>query len=103
LKATSESGIARLLTHIRDCGAVFDRIVVHWPVHTEMSRFVRPWMDYEDNNWFKPDKIWLKAAKKFCLGSFERTTECFRLELAILALLSQAAYQANEPFCYFDP
>jgi len=30
LKATSECGIARLLTHMRDCGAVFDRIVSYW-------------------------------------------------------------------------
>lgn len=76
---------------MRDCGTVFDRIAVHWSIHTEMNRFVRPRMNYEDSNWFKPDKIWLKAAKGFCLDSFEPTTECFRLEAAILALLSQAA------------
>ena len=36
------------------------------------------------------------------MDSLELTTECFRLESAILALLSQAAYQANEPLCSFE-
>jgi hypothetical protein len=49
---------------MRDCGAIFDRIVVHWSIHTEMSRFVRLWMNYDDGNWFKPDKIWLKKLQK---------------------------------------
>jgi len=44
----------------------------------------------------------VRSSKGFCLDSLELTTECFRLESAILALLSQAAYQANEPLCSFE-
>ncbi|EFH84095.1 hypothetical protein Krac_5113 [Ktedonobacter racemifer DSM 44963] len=89
--------------HIRDCGTIFDRVRVHWSIHAEMSYFVRLCMDYEDSNWFKPDGIWFKVAKRRFVVEQEHATECFPLELAAVALLSQVASQASELLCYFAP
>jgi hypothetical protein len=52
------------LTHIRDRGAVFDRVRVHWSIHAEMSYFVHLCMDYEDRNWFKLDTEEIKIVEK---------------------------------------
>jgi hypothetical protein len=34
-RTASESSTVELLTHIRDCGAIFDRDRVHWSIHVE--------------------------------------------------------------------
>ena len=52
-------GRVQLLMHIGDHSTVFGRVRVHWSIHVEMSELVRLSMNYEDSNWFKPDKIWI--------------------------------------------
>lgn len=42
-------GIVQLLTPIRDCGTIFDRVHAHWFINAEMSYFIRLCMDYEDS------------------------------------------------------
>ncbi|MBO0793725.1 MAG: hypothetical protein J2P36_22615, partial [Ktedonobacteraceae bacterium] len=50
-------------------------VPVHWSIHAEMSHFVRLCMDYEDSNWFKPDGIWFKVAKRRFVVEQEHATE----------------------------
>ena len=92
-----------LLTHIRDCGAIFDRDRVHWSIHTEVCFSTRFYVDYADGNWFKLDRIWIKTAKRSHLVQQERVIGWIPLEVLCLALPSRAPYQANEPLCCFEP
>jgi len=66
LRATSEYSIVQLLTHKRDCGAIFDRVPVYWSMLAEINLFACTMMDYMDKIWVKPDRIWIKTAKKRC-------------------------------------
>jgi hypothetical protein len=54
-----KSEIVLLLTHIRDCGATFDRDRVHWSIHAEMSLSLGLCMNSEGGNCVKQDWIWL--------------------------------------------
>ena len=68
-------GRVQLLTHIRDRSTVFDRIRVHWSIHAKMNKVAHLCMDYEDSNWFKPDGIWFKVAKRRFVAKQEHTIE----------------------------
>jgi hypothetical protein len=59
-----ESDIVQFLTHVCDCGATFDRIAVHWSMLAEIDLSACREMDYTDKIWLKPDRIWIKTAKK---------------------------------------
>ncbi len=98
-----ESDNVLLLTHKCDCGAIFDRVYVHWPIGVQISHSVRLCMDYEDSNCVKTDRIWFKTAKRLHLVLQERVTIWLLIEAGCLTLLSRMAFQANGLLCIFDP
>ncbi len=59
-----KSDIVLLLTHMRDCGAPFDRDRVHWSILAEIDFSTCMSMDYTTRIWFKLDTKWIKADKK---------------------------------------
>jgi len=63
LSTTPESGMVQLLTHIRACGASFDRNCVHWFSYSENYISANIGLDYQDRIWFKSDTKWFKADK----------------------------------------
>ncbi len=52
-------GHVLFLTHICDCGAIFDRYRVRWSIRANVGFSIRFCMDYEDIKGVKPDRIWL--------------------------------------------
>ncbi len=59
----------------------------NWSIHAEMNYFVCLYMNYEDSNWFKPDGISFKVAKRWFVVEQEHATEWFPLESAAVARL----------------
>lgn len=86
-----ERGSVLVLTHIRDCSAIFDRYRVPWSIRAEVRLSARLCMDYKDTNCVKPDRIWVKTAKRLPWVQQERATKEFRTGSSRLALPSKAA------------
>ncbi len=67
LRAIPVCGCILVLTHNYDCRLIFEPILVHWPVRTQIGFFACMSVDYANKKYVKPDENWFKViAKAIC-------------------------------------